>query len=93
MSVPDMLTHKMDLFRARGRTTRFDVELFSETGWLQIMLGQNLVPQSYNPLVDLVSEEGIAEYMDGIRSVIANCIDVMPEHAQYIAKHCAAVNR
>ncbi len=93
MSVPDMLTHKMDLFRARGRTTRFDGELFSEIGWLQILLGQNLVPQSYNPLVDMVSEEGIAEYMDGIRSVIANCIDVMPDHAQYIANHCAAVNR
>jgi tryptophan halogenase len=90
MPVPEMLTHKMNLFRNRGRTVRFDGELFSEIGWMQVMLGQNLTPEGYHPLVDLVSEAGIDEYLESIRKVVAKCADVMPEHAAFVAKHCAA---
>jgi tryptophan halogenase len=90
MPVPEMLTHKMNLFRNRGRTVRFDGELFSEIGWMQVMLGQNLTPEGYHPLVDLVSEAGIDEYLESIRKVVAKCADVMPEHAAFIAKHCPA---
>jgi len=28
--------------------------------------------------------------MEGVRAVIGKCVDVMPDHAAYIARHCAA---
>ena len=90
MEVPELLKHKMDLFKARGRIVRLDNELFSEIGWLQVMLGQNLRPESYPVTVDLVSDAGMLEYMEGIRTLIARCVDVIPDHTAYIAKHCAA---
>lgn len=90
MLVPEALTQKMELFRSRGRAVRFDGELFAEIGWMQVMLGQNLTPQGYHPLVDLVSEAGIHEYLESIRNVVRKCADIMPEHAAYIAKYCAA---
>jgi tryptophan halogenase len=34
--------------------------------------------------------EKIAEYLEGIRSVIGNCVKAMPTHDEYIAKRCAA---
>lgn len=90
MAIPEALTKKLDLYRARGRIVRFDNELFSEVGWLQVMQGQNMQPQSYHALVDLQSEDDIAEYLQGVRGVIAKCVDVMPDHAAYIAKNCAS---
>jgi len=90
MAVPELLTQKMELFRSRGRAVRFDGELFAEIGWMQVMLGQNLNPDGYHPLVDMVSEEGISEYLESIRNVVAKCADFMPGHADYIARHCAA---
>lgn len=90
MEVPDLLKQKINLFKARGRTVRLDNELFSELGWLQVMLGQNLRPESYPATVDLVSDAGMLEYMEGIRALIARCVDIIPEHSAYIARHCAA---
>lgn len=90
MPVPDSLTHKMELYKSRGRLVRIDNELFAEVGWLQVMQGQNLMTEGYNPLVDLQSETDIHEYMESVREVIGKCVDVMPDHAAYIAKHCAA---
>ena len=90
MEVPELLKQKMALFKARGRIVRFDNELFSEVGWLQVMLGQNLRAESYPVTVDLVSDAGIQEYLESIRSLVARCVEVVPEHSAYIARHCAA---
>jgi len=90
MEVPQTLVEKMRLYRARGRIIRFDTELFSEVGWLQVMQGQNLPVQGYNPLVDLQDEAATIEYLESVRNVIGKCVDVMPDHAAYIARHCAA---
>ncbi|HZX26624.1 MAG TPA: tryptophan halogenase family protein [Telluria sp.] len=90
MDVPATLKHKMDLYRAHGRVVRVDNELFSEVGWIQVLEGQNMPIEGYHPLVDTQSEEDIAQYLDDVRGVIAKCVDVIPDHAAYIAKHCAA---
>ncbi len=90
MPIPDTLTHKMEMYRASGRLLRVDDELFAEIGWLQVLEGQNMPIEGYHPLVDLQSEEGTLEYLESVRQVIAKCVDVMPDHAAYIAKHCAA---
>jgi tryptophan halogenase len=90
MSVPDTLTHKIDLFRTSGRVLRIDGELFSEVAWLQVMEGQNLKAENYHPLVELQPEADTAEYLESVKDVILKCVDVMPDHADYIAQHCAA---
>ncbi|MBA4175896.1 MAG: tryptophan halogenase [Leptothrix sp. (in: Bacteria)] len=90
MAVPDSLQRKIDLYRARGRIVRFNSELFAEASWLQVMEGQNLQPEGYNALVDLQNDAGIADYLESVRSVIAKCVDVMPDHAAYVRQHCAA---
>ncbi len=90
MPVPEALTHKMDLYRSRARLLRVDDELFAEVGWLQVMQGQNLQTAGYHPLADVQSEADTAEYLESVREVIAKCVEVMPDHAAYIAQHCAA---
>lgn len=90
MPIPDTLSHKMDLYRSHGRLLRLDDELFAEVAWLQVMQGQNLLPERYHPLADLQSEADTVEYLESVRGVIAKCVEVMPDHAAYIAKNCAA---
>ena len=90
MAVPETLKTKMNIYRSRGRIFRDANELFAEVGWLQVMHGQGLRPEGHHPLADLVPEAETAEYLEGIRDVIAKCVDVMPTHAEYIRQHCAA---
>ncbi len=89
MEVPESLTHKMEMYRANGRLLRVEDELFAEVAWLQVMEGQNMPIEGYQALVDLQSEADTLEYLESVREVIAKCVKVMPDHAEYVARHCA----
>ncbi len=90
MAVPDTLAEKIRLFQSHGRIVRFNNELFSEVGWLQVMEGQNLAPRRCHPLAELQPADATHDYLESVREVIAKCVAVMPDHAAYIAQHCAA---
>ncbi|MES2150611.1 MAG: tryptophan halogenase family protein [Pseudomonadota bacterium] len=90
MEVPATLKEKIALYATHGRVFRYNNELFTEVAWQQVMQGQNLQTQGYHPLVDLQSEESIADYMGGIQGVIAKAVEMMPDHAAYIAQYCKA---
>jgi len=53
-------------------------------------LGQAIIPQGYDPLVDVRSEAQIVQYLGNIENVIGKCVDVMPSHAEFVAKYCDA---
>jgi tryptophan halogenase len=91
MPVPETLTRRMALWRSHGRLFREHTELFTEVGWLQVLHGQGLKPEGYDPLVDLYPEAEIQQFLQGIEGVISKCVEVMPLHSRYIAEHCAAV--
>ncbi len=91
MDIPETLREKMEIYKTHGRIFRFNDELFSEVGWLQVMHGQGLRAESYHPLADVIDEQETHEYLEGIRDVITRCVDYMPGHAEFIAHHCAAV--
>ena len=90
MDVPATLQRKMDLFSANGRIFREDDELFSEESWIQVFIGQGLIPAAYDPMVDIQSEEQIGTFLSNIESVIGKCVDVMPSHDEFVAKNCPA---
>lgn len=90
MPIPDSLQHRIDLFRSSGRIYREGLELFAEPSWLQVMVGQRLRPRSYHPFADLRPEADVLAYVQHVEQVIAKCVRVMPAHADYIARHCAA---
>jgi len=90
MSIPDELEATMRLFRDSGRFYRHAEEMFAVTSWVQVMLGQNIQPQRYHPLVDQMPDAQLHDFVGGIRKVIATCVDAMPRHEQFIARYCAA---
>lgn len=92
MSLPETLRHKLDLYRANGRIFREGNELFAEPSWLQVMHGQGVRPLGYDPLVEQLPEAEITEMLDNVRSVIGKCVAVMPTHAEFVARHCAAAS-
>ena len=90
MEVPDSLTHKLELFGSSGRLGRDVDDLFRETSWVQVMLGQGVVPASYDPMADQISDAQLAEFLGNVRRVVDRAVDSLPSHADYISRHCAA---
>jgi tryptophan halogenase len=90
MDVPESLKRKMDLFRSNGRIFRQNDELFAEPSWIQVMIGQRWMPSGYHALVDAIPAEEAVRHVDAVRGVIANCVQAMPTHEEFVARHCAA---
>ena len=90
MPVPDSLAERLDLFRSSARFfVHGKAELFREESWVQVLIGQGLAAR-HDPVADLVPEEALAEFMADIAEVIDEVADTMPDHAAFIAQHCAA---
>ena len=88
MDVPDPLTHKIELFRETGRVFRRNEELFQENSWVQVMMGQGIMPRTHHPIAAKLTEDELARFLDGIRGGIAKSVASMPSHAEYVASYC-----
>jgi tryptophan 7-halogenase len=90
MSIPDSLESVIALFKDSGRFYRNADEMFALTSWVQVMIGQRIVPAAYHPLVDLVPDAELERLADSVRGVIASCVAAMPAHEQFIDRCCKA---
>jgi len=87
---PDSLMERIDLFRSHGRILREDFELFPTQSWLYVMVGQNIMPESDDPLVSLLDPQIVHDNLTDIRDVVHRCAQSMPTHEDFIKQHCAA---
>jgi len=90
MQIPEYLAEKIRLFESYGRVFRENEELFNDTSWFAVMVGQGIKPRAYDPLVDVMPEAELRERMEHIRTVIGSSAATMPDHWDFIAKNCAA---
>lgn len=86
MQVPEQLQHKIDLFGSSARVTASFDELFDARAWIQVMIGQNLIPRSWNPIADQLPEPRLREFLDGIERSHLEEVSRMTEHAAFVAK-------
>jgi tryptophan halogenase len=90
VSKPDSLQERIDLFRSHGRILREDFELFPAQSWLYVFVGQNIMPESDDPLVGLFDAKKINDNLTDIRDVVHRCEQTMPTHEDFIKKNCPA---
>lgn len=90
MDIPEPLRERLDLWRVAGRFFKTGEELFADESWIQVLIGQGLIPAGYDPFVDLRAEGEIVKYLNDISGVIGKCVAAMPSHEQYIEATCKA---
>ncbi|MFN9498406.1 MAG: tryptophan halogenase family protein [Erythrobacteraceae bacterium] len=90
MDVPDSVTHKLALFAASGRVGRDVDDLFRDASWVQVMVGQGIIPEDYDPMADQMDDAQLAEFLANLRTILDRCVAGLPSHADYLAQHCAA---
>jgi tryptophan halogenase len=90
MSIPDSLERRIELFRRRGRLFRHEDDLFAESSWIAVLLGQGIIPEEYDPLVDTIDEAMVRRGLEQIRTHVRQMAEAMPTHRDYIAANCAA---
>ena len=89
MEIPNDLKHRMALFKDFGRSNQVEGELFRLDSWTQVMLGQGIVPESYHPIVELMPERDLQNFLNGIATEVNNNIAIMSSHQDFVNKYCA----
>jgi tryptophan 7-halogenase len=88
MEIPESLQRKIDLFAGRGRLFRYEDELFSDTNWTAVMIGQGLIPSGYDPLAESVPDVPMKRMLAQMGQSFRQAADRMPTHDKYITQHC-----
>ncbi|KAA8920176.1 tryptophan halogenase [Xanthomonas sontii] len=90
MPITPELQETLALFRDSGRFYRNGEEMFAEISWVQVMVGQGILPRAYHPLVDQVPQADLERFMASVEQTIGHCADAMPPHQAFIDRYCAA---
>jgi len=90
LEVPDTLAHRIQLFRDTARVFRARDDLFQENSWVQVMLGQGVVPEEYHPVADVLSDEELTRFMANIKARVDGTVAQLPKHQAYVEQYCKA---
>jgi len=88
MEIPESLAHRMAIFRDNGYVWPDDVGLFRVDSWVQVMMGQGLMPKQHHQAGRILPIEGLKEQMAALRQMIANSVAQLPEHTDFIKRYC-----
>ncbi|MBW6532919.1 tryptophan 7-halogenase [Sphingomonas sp. RRHST34] len=81
---PPGLADKLAIFAANGRVFREGDELFTETSWLSVMVGQGVAAGGYHPAADLLSDAETLARLDHIRRVVAETAALLPRQDDHL---------
>jgi tryptophan halogenase len=84
MTLPDTLSHRMELFKKTGRIFQAQDDIFTENSWVQVMLGQGVTPTAFHNIAAGQGEPSLDKFMQGIRDNVENTVAGLPRHADYI---------
>ena len=88
MGIPDSLQHRLDLFRDTGLVFETELDIFRENSWNQVMLGQGIEPKTYHPIVDMMDERELRQFMQIQGQKVDALLSQLPGHREFVNRYC-----
>jgi tryptophan 7-halogenase len=88
MAIPDDLAHRIKLFKDIGKSYQVEGELFRLDSWLQVMVGQGVVPSGYHPIVDLMPEMELKNFLNSIKEEVNANMAELSNHQNFVNQYC-----
>jgi tryptophan halogenase len=86
MRLPESLLYKEQHFARSGRIVLSSDELFKDSSWFAVLLGQGHRPMDYNPLIDSYDSPGNLEHLRRIKDAVRSTCAKMPTHESFLAR-------
>lgn len=84
MVLPERLADKINLFKENGYIAQEELDIFKESSWVQVMLGQGLTPKSNHPIAANMSKEELVAYLQKIEKTKREPLDKIPLHNDFL---------
>ena len=78
MTIPDSLAERISLFRDDAQAYQAGDELFRVDSWLQVMVGQRLMPRNYHPAARLLPIDDLRGALAELQQGLARSVAQMP---------------
>ncbi|MBX7493692.1 tryptophan 7-halogenase [Qipengyuania sp. 1NDW9] len=86
LDLPETLSAKIEQWRAGGHIHREHEELFTEVAWFQVLAGQGVEADSYNPLADAMPENELVGLLASTEEQMVRAANAMPQHVEVLGK-------
>lgn len=90
MDVPDTLAERIALFAESAQAYQGAEDLFRTDSWLQVMLGQRLVPVAHHPMAALMGTQRLQETLGGLRADVEAGVNALPDYGAFLKGYCGA---
>jgi tryptophan halogenase len=85
MKLPDSLIRRIEHYRRTGRIRCKVGELFTDLSWFYIFEGIGMTPDSYDPLMDVVTLAQLREILGSLAQSNAAAAKGVPAHDSYFS--------
>ncbi|WP_395622914.1 tryptophan halogenase family protein [Sphingomonas daechungensis] len=86
MELPQSLRQRIDLFRQSGGVFPSLDELFDLRGWVQVMIGQGIIPERWHPLANQIEEEKLRQFLEMTEQAYIREAEGLPDHGAYVSR-------
>lgn len=97
MQIPERLAHKIALFKETGAIMNDPGDIFLDSSWLQVMMGQGIMPRDYHPTADIPGAEQLQSMLARIASAKRQPLTQLPSHDEFLHQYAgvtrAGINR
>ncbi len=87
LTIPQRLAEKIALFREHGSIFNDAQDIFRDASWLQVMLGQGIVPKDYHPAVKVGSTQALLHAMQQILQAKQQPMTQMLSHDEFLKRY------
>ena len=86
VKVSKTLDERVGLFEETGTLFRNLEELFSENSWVQVLMGQGVIPSSQHPMAANMDEASLTKFLNGILDKTQKNNSSFDSHEQFLIK-------
>jgi tryptophan halogenase len=90
LTIPARLAEKIALFQATGAVFNDSNDIFRDASWLQVMLGQGIVPKDYHPAVKVGTDQAMLSAMQQILQAKQQPLSQMLSHDEFLKRYTGA---
>ena len=93
MKIPDSLAQRIALFRDGALAYQAADELFRIDSWVQVMLGQGLVPSSRHAMARLMRPDQLRDALTRLAANIRAAVAKLPQHQAFLDSYCPGTSK
>lgn len=87
MPIPESLQHRIELFAQSANVFESEYDVFQIDSWVQVLLGQGVIPKQYHPSVKAMSEQELKQFLSNYKNGVMQAVNKMPRHRDFIAQY------